>query len=74
MLSGLIDYDLSSVPKGAHQITLEVKNMYGKTQDLITIQYTPPSGGEAISGYSTLIITMVLLLGVSFTVFKYKKR
>jgi len=69
----LIDYDLSSIPSGAHQITIEVKNMYGITQEQITIQYTAPTTPEGIHGYSTILITIVLLLGISTILFKYRR-
>ena len=71
VLSGLIDYDISGVPGGSHQITLEVKNMYGITQEQITIHYTAP---PQIPGFSVLLTAIVLFIGVSFSLLKHRKR
>ena len=73
-ISALIDYDLSSIPSGALNITIEVKNMYGITQDQITIQYTAPSTPDAIPGYSTLLIVGLLALGASVIIIRYRKK
>ena len=73
VLSDLLDYDLSSVPSGAHQITIEVKNMYGVTQEQITIQYTVPTTPDGIPGYSAMIVTAVILLGASVIILRYKR-
>lgn len=77
----LIDYNLSSIASGAHQITMEVKNMYGVTQEQVTIQYTPPTidptgdtPNEAIPGFSPMIIGLILLLGASVMMFRYRKQ
>jgi hypothetical protein len=74
VLSGLIDYSLSSAVEGDYQIALEVKNMYGVTQEQITVHYTPPPSVGDIPGYSTFIVAMVLLLGVSFLVIRHRRR
>ncbi len=73
-LTGLIDYDLRGIPSGVHQITLEVKNMYGTTQEQITIQYTPPPTTEGIPGYSTMLITGFLALSASIIMVCYYKK
>jgi len=73
-VTGLIDYDLSPIPSGAHDITVEVKNMYGITQDQITIQYTAPSTPDGIPGYSTLLIVGLLALGESVIIFRFRKK
>ncbi|MFW9895910.1 MAG: hypothetical protein ACFFD7_08920 [Candidatus Thorarchaeota archaeon] len=69
-----IDYGLSGVPSGAHQITLEVKNKYGTTQQQITIQFTHLAPPGAIPGYSTLIIAIIMLVGISFRIRRFKRR
>ncbi len=71
----LIDYDLGSVSSGEYNITLEVKNMYGTTQEQITVHYTeniPPIEtkdtiipSESIFGYSAIIIIVVLFFSIS---------
>jgi hypothetical protein len=74
-LPTLIDYDLSSIPIGAHQVTIEVKNMYGVTQEQITIQHIPPTHGDiGIPGYSTILLTAILLIGVSIILFRHQKK
>ncbi len=75
ILPALIDYDLSSIPPGAHQITIEVKNMYGVTQEQISIQYTAPTiTPGTIPGYSTILIVGILALGVSIIMFRYHRK
>ena len=74
-ISSLINHDLSSITSGTYQVTMEVKNMYGVVQDQITIQYTaPPPISTSIPGYSTLIIAVILVLGVSTILFKFRKK
>ena len=74
----LIDIDLGSVPAGNYMISMEVKNMYGITQEQIELQYDPSgNGGEdspEIPGYSTLLISIAFLIGISFLIFKNRKR
>jgi hypothetical protein len=71
----LIDIDLGSVPAGNYTVSMEVKNMYGITQEQIEIQYDPPGDGEEpIPGYSTILISIALFIGVSFLIHKYRKK
>jgi len=72
----LIDFDLGSVPAGNYTVTLEVKNMYGVTQEQIEIQYEPPEDGETpkIPGYSIILISIALLIGLSFMIHKNRKK
>lgn len=56
---------------GNYTITIEIKNMYGTTQEQIEIQYEPPKNGESpIPGYSAILISIATLLGVSFLILK----
>ena len=72
----LIDFDLGSVPAGNYSVTIEVKNMYGITQEQIEIQYEPSEDGETpkIPGYSIILISIALLIGVSFVIHKNRKK
>ena len=73
----IIDWDLGAVPAGNYSITMEVKNMYGVTQEQITIQYTPPkvpSDEEVISGYPILIVSIVTLLCILIIFYNYRKK
>ncbi|MFX1329310.1 MAG: hypothetical protein ACFE91_14370 [Promethearchaeota archaeon] len=47
-VTSVIDYDLGPVAYGDYNITMEVKNMYGVSSDMITIQYTGLSPGDFI--------------------------
>ncbi len=75
-----IPYDLGNVTTGNYDITMEVKNMYGVSSEQIQIQYTAPSDdgdgdGEPpeIPGYSVILTSIALLLGVSFLIQKNRK-
>jgi len=72
----VIDYDLGPVSAGNYDITMEVKNMYGVASDQIQITYTTSSGGglPEIPGYSIVLISISLLLGVSFLIQKIRKQ
>ena len=74
----LINYDLGPVAAGNYDITMEVKNMYGVASHQIQIQYTPPGDGDggipAIPGYSIVLISIALLIGVSFLIQKNRKK
>jgi len=72
-----IDYSLGSVATGNYSITMNVKNMYGITSKIIQIQYTAPSGDGGtpeIPGYSIILISIALLLGISFLIQKNRKK
>ena len=75
-----LDWHLGSVPTGNYDIAIEVKNMYGVTQKEITIQYTAPSsnGGNGrapkIPGYSMVLLSIALMIGISFLVQKNRKK
>jgi len=74
----LIDFDLGSVPAGNYTVIIEVKNMYGVTQEQIEIQYVPPEEGNGgppeIPGYSIILISIALFIGVSFLIYKNRKK
>ncbi|MFX1281710.1 MAG: hypothetical protein ACFFA3_20330 [Promethearchaeota archaeon] len=71
----LIDFNLGSVSAGNYTVTMEVKNMYGTTQEQIEIQYEPLGNGEPpIAGYSTILIAIVIFVGVSFLIFKNRMK
>ncbi|MFX1346956.1 MAG: hypothetical protein ACFFAI_17825 [Promethearchaeota archaeon] len=74
----LIDFDLGSVPAGSYTVILEVKNMYGVTQEQIEIQYIPPEegngGSPTIPGFSIILISIASILGISFFIHKNRKK
>ncbi len=75
----LIDFDLGSVSAGNYIVIMEVKNMYGVTQEQITIQYTPSEtptdgDGEAISGYPIYLVSIVAMVGVLIMIYRYCKK
>jgi len=72
-VTSLIDYDLGSVAGGNHNITMEVKNMYGVTSDTITIQYIAPGGDGGIPSYPIAIISLVAIFSVSLIILKQRK-
>ena len=73
-IPALIDYDLGSVPSGNYDIIIEVKNMYGITQEQITIEYTAPPPDNGISGYSTMLIAILLFFSASIILFRHRKK
>ncbi|MFX0030275.1 MAG: hypothetical protein ACFE8B_13775 [Candidatus Hermodarchaeota archaeon] len=69
----LININLGSVSAGNYTITMEVKNMYGTTQEQIEIQYQPPGDGDGeppIPGYSPILLSIAILIGVSSLILK----
>jgi len=74
----LLDWDLGSVAAGNYTITMEVKNMYGVTQEQVTFEYIPPAvstdGDGIISGYPIFLVSMVAILGVSIITYRYRKK
>ena len=75
-IPSVIDYSLGSVSDGNYDITMEVKNMYGVTSKQIQVQYTAPSGNGTppIPGYSIVITSIALLIGISFLIQKNRKK
>ena len=73
-----VDWDFAATVAGDYDIIIEVKNMYGVAQEQITITYTPPGDGDGeipeIPGYSIILISIALLLGVSFLIQKNHKK
>ena len=71
-----LDWDLGAVADGSYPITMEVKNMYGVTQQQITIQYTGPEGdGDgAIPSYPIVIISLMAILSVALIILKQRKK
>jgi len=60
-----INWTLSGSEAGNYTITVEIKNMYGITQEEITIEYAPAvSELPVISGYSIITIIFCFALGV----------
>ena len=76
LIPPLIDIDLGLVSAGNYMVSMEVKNMYGTTQEQIEIQYDPPGDGDSpeIPGYSIILISIAFLIGVSFLIFKNRMR
>ncbi|MBY9015194.1 MAG: hypothetical protein KGD68_05825 [Candidatus Lokiarchaeota archaeon] len=78
--TSLLDWDLGSVPAGNYTITIQVKNMYGVTQEQITIEYIPPAvitdgdGDGFVSGYPIFLVSMVAILGIIIITYRYRKK
>ena len=76
--TSLLDWDLGSVAAGNYTITMEVKNMYGVTQEQVTFEYIPPvvsTDGEGfVSGYSIFLVSMVAILGIIIITYRYRKK
>ncbi len=76
--TSLLDWDLGSVAAGNYTITMEVKNMYGVTQEEVIFEYIPPTvstdGDELISGYPIFLVSMVAILGMSIIIYRYRKK
>jgi len=75
----LLDWDLGSVEEGSYEITVEIKNMYGISQEEITINYVPPEEpgdrDEIIPGYPLfLVLTIITLISSILIRKKYKNR
>lgn len=73
----LIDFDLGSVPAGNYIVLMEVKNMYGITQEQIEIEYEPPGDGDGkpfVPGYPTLFIAIAIFMGISFLILKNRMK
>jgi len=73
-VTSLIDFDLGSVAGGNHNITMEVKNMYGVTSETLTIQYIAPGGDGGIPSYPIAIISLVAIISVSLIIRKQRKK
>lgn len=72
VVTPFIDYDLGSVSAGNYTLTVEVKSMYGVTQEQIEVEYIPSS--DAIPGYSAVLILVVLGFSISILLSKYRKK
>ena len=76
--TSLLDWDLGSVAAGNYTITMEVKNMYGVTQEQVTFEYIPPEditdGDEIISSYPIFLVSMVAILGISIIIYRNRKK
>ncbi len=74
--TSLLDWDLGSVAAGNYTVTMEVKNMYGVTQEEIIIEYIPPAvnGDELISGYPIFLVSMVAILGIIIITYRHRKK
>jgi len=74
--TSLLDWDLGSVAAGNYTITMEVKNMYGVTQEEVTFEYIPPkkSTDGIISSYPIFLVSMVAILGIAIITYKYRKK
>ncbi len=77
-VTSVIDYDLGVVADGNYELTMEVKNMYGVDSDVITIQYTAPTGNgdgdDAIPSYPIVVISLVSIFSVSLILLKHRKK
>ena len=70
-----IDCEIAATTAGDYDILIEVKNMYGTTQEQITITYTPPGDGDdIIPSYPIAIISLVALFSVSLIILKQSKK
>lgn len=67
-----IEYNLGSFSPGNITLTVEVKSMYGITQEQIEIEYTPSK--DAIPGFSTVLIMVILACSVAILLGRYRKR
>jgi len=67
-----IEYNLGSFSAGNITLTVEVKSMYGVTQEQIEIEYSPSD--DAIPGFSTVLIIGILAFSVSILLGKYRKK
>ena len=76
--TSLLDWDLGSVAAGNYTITMEVKNMYGVTEEQVTIEYIPPKvitdGDGIISSYPIFLVSTFAILGISIIIYKYRKK
>ena len=68
-----VDLNLGDISGGDYVITMEIKNMYGITQEQITITYTPPEEG-IISSYPFSVISIVFVLCVSIIIISVRKK
>ena len=60
-----VNWTLSGSEPGNYTISIEIKNMYGITQEEITIEYAPlVTDLPAISGYSIMTVIFCFALGV----------
>jgi hypothetical protein len=60
-----INWTLSGSEAGNYTITVEIKNMYGITQEEITVEYAPTAPElPVISGYSIITMIFCFALGV----------
>ncbi|MBY8989414.1 MAG: hypothetical protein KGD58_01560 [Candidatus Lokiarchaeota archaeon] len=73
VVTSFINYDLGSVPAGNYTLTVEVKNMYGITQEQIEVEYIP-SSSDAIPGFSAVLILVILGFSVTILLNKYRKK
>jgi len=70
-----IDCEIAATTAGDYDILIEVKNMYGTTQEQISITYTPPGDGDdIIPSYPIAIISLVALFSVSLIILKQSKK
>ncbi len=69
-----IDWNLGNVTEGAYNVIIEVKNMYGISNDEILINYNPSEEIGSISGYSTILFTIsIICISLLLLYKKYKK-
>lgn len=76
--TSLLDWDLGSVAAGNYSITMEVKNMYGVTQEQVTFEYIPPEvipdGDGFISSYPIALVSIVAILGITIIIYRHRKK
>ncbi len=72
----LLDWDLGDVEEGSYDITVEVKNMYGVSQEEITIEYElpPKKKREIIPSYPIAMISIIVIFSISIIIHKYRKK
>ena len=71
-----IDFDLGlDAIEAGYEIKIEVKNMYGVSQEQILVYYDisgEPS--ETISGFPNFAVSIIFLLGVSIVIYRHRKK
>ncbi len=72
----LADWDLGDIEEGTYDLTIEVKNMYGVSQEEITIEYElpPKKKREIIPSYPIAMISLIIIFSISIIIHKYRKK
>lgn len=68
-----INFTLGDIDAGDFDISIELKNMYGFSQGVLSLTYDPPETA-AIPSYSTVLILSVLFFSVTIIILQSVKR